>query len=279
MTAVRLRRHFVEKLWGRRDLGNGFGAVPDGRSPVGEVWLQNPAAAAGDLLIKYLFTSERLSIQVHPDDAAAHALGLPSGKDEAWIVLDAAPEAMIGLGLRQSLSRAELRQAALDGTLTDLVVWRPVKAGDIFYSPAGTIHAIGGGLTLVEVQQNVDVTYRLYDYGRPRELHLEQAVAVARAEPFAPTRSTFRLNERRQVVASGPAFIIERWNGPYSGAVAAGERAVSLVCLGGSGTLDGEQLEPGNAWLVEGQSDLSLDEDADLLVTYSRDQIRENLAS
>src|SRR5690606_27464023 len=158
MRAIRLETRRVAKPWGRRRLWPGLGDVPAGGAPVGEVWFQPPDGSDPDLLVKYLFTSERLSIQVHPDDEAARARGHPRGKDEAWLVLDAEPGATIGLGLIEAIDRDTLRRAALDGSIERLLDWRPVKAGDFFYSRAGTIHAIGPGLTLVEVQQNVDLT-------------------------------------------------------------------------------------------------------------------------
>src|SRR3546814_2738640 len=91
------------------------------------------------------------------------------GKDEAWLILAAEPDSTIALGTKRPVGREELRDAALDGSIEDLLDWKPVKAGDFYYSPAGTVHAIGAGITLIEVQQNVDLTYRLYDYGRPRD--------------------------------------------------------------------------------------------------------------
>lgn len=152
---------------------------------IGEIWFL-PDRTAGDLplFIKYLFTSERLSVQVHPDDRHARVRGLAMGKNECWYITDAAPDAVIGLGTRVPLSAEALREAALSGEIEALLDWKPVKAGEFYAVPAGTIHAIGAGITLVEFQQNVDVTYRLYDYGRPRELHLDDALAVADAMPY-----------------------------------------------------------------------------------------------
>ena len=126
MTATRLRAVPVERVWGRTDIPAGFPRLGDD-VPVGEIWFEPPADAA--LLVKYLFTAERLSIQVHPDDAAARARGLPRGKDEAWYVLDAEPGARIGLGLTHEVSREALRAAALDGSIEQLLDWRPVRPG------------------------------------------------------------------------------------------------------------------------------------------------------
>ena len=184
---MELHRHFVEKPWGRADLPSAFGA-PDGER-VGEVWYETPDSAPLPLLVKWLFTSEKLSIQVHPNDAEAYARGLPSGKEECWYIVDAEPGAVLGIGMIRPLDRDELRAASLSGEIEQLMDWKPVKAGDYFYIPAGTVHAIGAGITLVEVQQYADITYRLYDYGRPRELHLDDGVAVSKAVLYADPRA------------------------------------------------------------------------------------------
>ena len=253
MTALRLTARRLAKVWGRRDLLPPFPDVREDEEPVGEIWFEHPDGGDLDLLVKYLFTSERLSIQVHPDDAAARAAGEKSGKDEAWLILEAEPGATIGLGLRERVSPEALRAAALDGSIEALIDWRPVRAGEIIYSPAGTIHAIGPGLKIVEVQQNVDLTYRLYDYGRPRELHLEQAIAVAKPGPYVPP--------------SGLAFTMECRAGPFSGCLQAPPgRALWLVPVGQGGRVDGEALEAGGVWLVKDAVELILDQGADLLI-------------
>ena len=184
---MELDRHFVEKPWGRTDLPSVF-AAPDGQR-VGEVWYETPDGARLPLLVKWLFTSEKLSIQVHPSDAEAQSSGQPSGKEECWYIVDAEPSAVLGIGTIRSLDGDELRAASLSGEIEQLMDWKPVKAGDYFYIPAGTVHAIGAGVTLVEVQQYADITYRLYDYGRPRELHLDDGVAVSKAVPYADPRA------------------------------------------------------------------------------------------
>jgi len=109
-----------------------------------------------------------------------------------------------------------LRAAALDGSIERLMTWHPVRAGDFFYIPAGTVHAIGGGVSLIEVQQNSDITYRLYDYGRPRELHLDEGMAVARGEPYAEHWHR-AVPERGEVaLVEGPLFRLDRIDGPPS---------------------------------------------------------------
>lgn len=245
MAARKLTTKRVEKVWGRRDLAPWFDNVAPGGEPVGEVWFE--AGGDPELLVKYLFTSERLSIQVHPDDAAARAHGHARGKDEAWVVLAAEPGATIGIGLTRLASADELRAAALDGSIETLLDWRPAKAGDVYYSPAGTVHALGPGLTLVEVQQNVDLTYRLYDYGRPRELHLDEGVAVSRPEPFDRPAGAALIGPGRAIIADGPAFTLERWT------AAEGELAglAWITPLSGHARIDGELAYPGEVWLAQ----------------------------
>lgn len=198
---MQLTRHFVEKPWGRTDLPPGFAAPSEQK--IGEVWYEMPDQTPLPLLVKWLFTSEKLSIQVHPNDAEAHMRGLSSGKEECWYIVDATPDAVLGIGTTQPLDSAALRAASLSGEIEQLIDWKPVKAGDYFYIPAGTVHAIGAGITLVEVQQYADVTYRLYDYGRSRELHLDDGLAVSKAQPYSDPRCG---------LASGNAQLVD---GPY----------------------------------------------------------------
>ncbi|WP_456414943.1 type I phosphomannose isomerase catalytic subunit, partial [Oceanithermus profundus] len=140
------------------------------------------------LMVKFLDTAQWLSVQVHPDDAYARAHEAESGwlgKAEAWVVLEAEPGAQVIYGVKRPVTRAELRAAALDGSILELLNFVPVQKGDVIYVPPGTIHALGPGLLVYEVSQRSDLTYRLYDYGRGRELHLDRALDVARLEPQA----------------------------------------------------------------------------------------------
>lgn len=213
----RLERLVVEKPWGRDDIPADFGNF--GGRRVGEIWFTHPDGDAASILVKFLFTSERLSIQVHPDDAAARAAGLARGKDECWLVLGADEGAELGVGLKAPASKAALRQAALDGSIAGMIDWRAPQIDDFIYNPAGTIHAIGGGLTIVEVQQNIDRTYRLYDYGRPRDLHLDEGLAVAATSPVADPHDCRVDPAMSRLLVDGPHFRLLHLAGPDAAAL------------------------------------------------------------
>jgi mannose-6-phosphate isomerase len=201
----------VEKPWGRDTLPPPF-ETPGGKR-IGEIWFEPPPALP-QLLVKYLFTSEALSVQVHPSNAETLAKGLgEQGKEECWLVIDAEPDAALGIGFTEPLGPAAMRAAAEDGSIERLMQWHKVKAGDFFYIPAGTVHAIGAGISLIEVQQNSDITYRLYDYGRARELHLDDGIAVASGAPY-PVELRLTVPDREDVaLVEGPLFRLDQVEG------------------------------------------------------------------
>ena len=201
----------VHKPWGNRDL-QPWSSVDGSGDAVGELWFErsDTNAPTPALLLKLLFTSEPLSIQVHPDDTYARAMGMPNGKSEAWYILSAKPDAQIGVGLKHQVTAQQLRTSIRDGSIADLVHWRPVVEGDVIYIPAGTIHAIGAGIVLAEIQQHSDATYRLFDYGRQRELHEDNGVAVAHPWPLrAPCHPT-QLTAERTILVASRHFVLER---------------------------------------------------------------------
>ena len=161
---------YYEKVWGQ---------FRDGRR-LGEIWFPAPP-----LLLKFLFTSEKLSVQVHPADAYALEHENSAGKTECWYVMEVEPGAQLAVGFRRDMGHEEIRERVRGGTIEEELNWLAVDPGDFIFVPAGTVHAIGPGLTLCEIQQFSDITYRLYDYGRPRELHLEKALEVMRRHPAA----------------------------------------------------------------------------------------------
>src|SRR5439155_2036239 len=153
--------------------------------------LLGAAAARHDtfpLLLKFIDARDSLSVQVHPDDRLAQTLaGVPRGKTEAWVVLHAEPGSRIYAGLKAGVGQRELERAVADGTTADCLHSFEPQAGDCVFLPAGTVHALGGGITVFEVQQTSDTTYRLFDWnrvdaitGRPRDLHIDKALASTR---------------------------------------------------------------------------------------------------
>lgn len=268
MATTLLTTKRVEKPWGRHHLWPGFADPAVDGAPVGEIWFEAPDNVVPDLLVKYLFTSEKLSVQVHPDDADARAAGYPHGKDEAWVILDARPEATIALGTLAPIDQAQLRAAALDGSIVDLLDWKPVRAGDYFYSAAGTIHAIGAGITLVEVQQNVDLTYRLYDYGRPRALHLEAGVAVSDAVPFVAPPAPGLVAQGRAILAEGPKFVLERLSGGEHSIRLPNDVPGWLIPIKGRGTVDALPWQAGQCLMVSGDALIDVAPGGDVLFAY-----------
>ena len=256
---MKLRPHLVEKPWGRTGLpyGAGAGAGADGRR-IGEIWYEAPDGRALPLLVKHIFTSERLSVQVHPDDDHARARGLPSGKSECWYIVEADAGATIALGFREAVDRERLRAAALDGSIEELLDWKPVAAGDFYHVPAGTVHAIGGGIALIEVQQPVDVTYRLYDYGRPRELHLEEALEVACREGYPEGLS--RRGGTGELVRSRH-FSVRRFEGADDAA-----QARFVIPVVGTVEAGGETAGPGDCLYLEAGEAIRASDEAELLI-------------
>lgn len=257
----------VEKPWGRTDIPRAFGDF--GGRRIGEIWFSNPAGDDAPIMVKFLFTSERLSIQVHPGDEAAQAAGFPRGKEECWLILDAEPGAELGVGLNAETTREALREAALDGSIDDMIDWRPSQENDFVYNPAGTIHAIGGGLTVVEVQQNVDCTYRLYDYGRPRELHLEEAVKISHPGPVHDPRDTVVDPHANLMLVNGPHFHLAQLAAPVDAALleqTTGE--LTFVPLSSGCSVAGESVALGEAVLLTDPSTIEIGEGGRALLTW-----------
>jgi mannose-6-phosphate isomerase len=197
--------------------------------------------------VKFLFAAESLSVQVHP----AGECGV--GKTEMWHILRAEPGARIALGFERTIDAVELRAAALSGEIEQLLRWIPVSAGETYYIPAGTIHAIGAGVTICEIQQNSDITYRLYDYGRPRELHLDRGVAVADLENWRHPGAcaAIELADGWKRLAGCGYFATDSidLDGPFLYQPDP-RRFELLICLEGSGLFSGSSLSQGDVWLI-----------------------------
>lgn len=260
---MKLAKHYVEKPWGRTELPQNFDST-EGRR-IGEVWFEALEQADLPLLAKYIFTSERLSIQVHPNDEEAKARGFDNGKSECWYILDAEPGATLGLGLTRDLTPEGLRAASLDGSIEGLMDWKPVEAGDFFLVPPGTVHAIGPGICLLEFQQNADVTYRLYDYGRPRELHLDDGIAVASPRPY-PGELVQRASVGTKVLANGPCFTLVRLDDLAAEPPSLRKKRRWVMPLEGLVSSAGEQAGSGGCLLIEPEAPIDQLTDAVLLI-------------
>jgi mannose-6-phosphate isomerase len=208
-----------------------------GRELVGE---RAPQADHFPLLMKFIFPKDKLSVQVHPDDEGAQKIGEPCGKNECWYVLAAEPGAQIGLGLKPGTTREEFEQSIKEVRAEQLLNWIDVKAGDMYFVDAGTVHAIAAGSILVETQQNCDLTFRLYDYGRPRELHIKQGLDAVRTE----THAGKVLEALAPELVRSPWFVVERHVLKNSFEANATGSAQCLVATSGCGVVEATGHEP-----------------------------------
>jgi len=260
----RLAPWFSERPWGRSDLRPWYGST--GKTElVGEAWLTGPAslvetgAMAGKTLAAVVesdrvqllgddggaeFPDDKLSVQVHPDDAQAQAMGQPRGKTECWYVLEAEPGATIALGLKAGATADLVRAAIADGTMEEWMQWVPVQVGDMFFVDAGTVHAIGPGVVLLETQQTCDVTFRMYDYGRPRELHVDQALRVMKMKTAAGKVKPVAMDGFTRLIEQ-KYFLVDRYDVGKGGEVAIRiEGPGCLVGLDGAAMVESEGLPP-----------------------------------
>lgn len=226
----------VEKPeWGSTKLEPWF---PNSQEKIGEVWFEGPPGSP--LLIKFLFTTAALSVQVHPDDAYAQEHHQSRGKTEMWHILAAQPGAQIAAGFREPVTAAQVRTAAETGEIEQLLTWHDANPGDTFFIPSGTVHAIGGGLTLCEIQQTSDITYRLYDYGRPRELHLDHGVRVSNLGPHAAKQEA-----REGLLVECAHFTTEKYWIAGRKTLAPVDRDQNIIVLQGAGEIDGRVIRAG----------------------------------
>ena len=239
LAPFRITPSFVGRVWGFQDLHPWYDRVAEDGNPIGEVWLTGdeclvgtgphagetlaalfaelPEVMLGDsalhsgspLLIKVIFAREKLSVQVHPDDKLAQKYGQPRGKTECWYVLAADPGAEVAAGLNPGVTLGKIKEGVQAGTLEESLAMLPVAAGEMVYVDAGTVHAIWPGSILLETQQNCDLTYRLYDYGRGRELHVEKALEAIRLVTRAGKVPAKALNDRA-ILVDERYFRVER---------------------------------------------------------------------
>lgn len=212
------------------------------------------------LLFKFLDASTNLSVQVHPDDRAAALQDPPDlGKTEAWVIVDAAPGSFVYAGLKRGFDRAALEREVAGGT-TELALHRlAVKSGDCIFIPAGIVHAIGGGVLVAEIQQASDTTYRLFDWnrvgadGKPRPLHVEQALAVTNfdAGPIAARIPAGTDRDHVERLVSCDKFTLDRWKFGASETIGGDNRFHIVAVLQGALRVEGD---PANTLLARGQA-------------------------
>ncbi len=265
---------FHERVWGTRDLAPIYSRIV-GKTPIGEVWLtgdeckvangplsgvtladlcgrygkdlvgrSSPSPDRFPLLIKFLFPKEKLSVQVHPDDEGARAMGLLNGKTECWYVARSVAGATVGLGLKQGTTREQFAKSIQENRAEELMNWIDVQTGDMIYVDAGTVHAIAPGSILIETQQNSDTTFRLYDYGRPRELHIEQGMRAMR-EVTGAGKVVREHRNGHDVLVQSTCFVVERYasTGPKQFA-GTPDSAQVLVAVDGSGVVEAPGSQP-----------------------------------
>jgi mannose-6-phosphate isomerase len=263
---------FDERPWGVRDLRPVYTKIVN--QPIGESWLtwednrvaNGPLAGQSlgnlaktyrrelvgslacyedrfPLLIKFLFPGDKLSVQVHPDDSGARRYGQPCGKTECWYVLRAEPGAKVALGLKLGVTLEEFRKSIEETRAEELLNWVDVFAGDMLYVAAGTVHTIGGGMVLVETQQTSDITYRLYDYGRPRELHIEKGLEAVKLHTDAG--KVMRANDNSNVLVRSPYFEVEKMALRETlHAQVSPDSPHILVAVSGAGIIESASMEP-----------------------------------
>lgn len=273
LAPFRLLPRFDPRPWGRRDLRPWF---PQVSRPTGEVWFhernqtslgvtlgelvrrdagsllgRQANAAVFPILCKFIFTNAPLSIQVHPDDDYARRRENQWGKIELWYLLRTDPEARLALGFREPISPERLREAALSGEIERLLDWKQVHPGDVFVIYPGTVHTLGAGVVLAEIQQNSDLTYRIYDYQRPRPLQLDRAAAVAHLGPYPGCPPPLDLGDGRKLLARTGCFATELLETaapchyrPQPG------RFEMLLILEGRGRLAGQAFQAGECWFI-----------------------------
>lgn len=278
-----LRPQFYERVWGARSLAPIYSQEIG--TPIGEAWLTgdecqvaqgplrgrtlaelsrefggelvgeaSPHETRFPLLIKFLFPRDKLSVQVHPDDENARRKGQPCGKTECWYIHSAEPGSQVGLGLKPGTTKAEVERAVRETRMERLLNWIDVRQGEMIYVDAGTVHAIGPGPVIVETQQNSDTTYRLYDYGRPRALHIEDALDAAKERTHAgkvvPAQAVTQQGRTQLNLVTSPSFIVDKFRltqpWQFQRPRHAKRSVWCLVTMQGCGILESEGAAPVN---------------------------------
>ncbi len=269
------------KVWGGRRLADVMGKTLLSSDPYGEAWEMHDTARVvngalcdrtlGDLLalfgadligkrsdpnegvpllVKLLDATDWLSVQVHPNDTQAYELeGEPRGKTEAWYVIAAEPDSQLVIGVQPGTTREQMAAAIRENRLEPLLVYADVVPGDVLYIPAGTIHALGPGILIYEIQQSSDTTYRLYDWGRmgldgsPRQLHIEKGVLVSQVGKLPTIKHTGSDSSPTVSIVDSPFFetVLHQLTDSSVALDTQGEVFHVLTCIGGSATVTTDQ--------------------------------------
>ena len=236
----------VPKIWGHERWA--ISSLPEGPSlsnekPIGEI----------PYLLKIIETSQKLSVQVHPHDEYARLHENSSGKAECWLILNAAPDARIYLGLKKDIDKTAFINHLDNNTIEKALMHYPVKRGDFFFVPPGTVHAIGANITLMELQQNSGITYRMWDWGRGRELHFQKCMDVIN---FKNNPQSFQMQNNlldqlgRKTLVKHPDFSGELIHSHGNESLKVDRRHASLIILEGSVSINDTVLNPLDACLL-----------------------------
>ncbi|HZU27444.1 MAG TPA: class I mannose-6-phosphate isomerase [Bryobacteraceae bacterium] len=242
---------FLDKIWGSTRIDPWF--TPTDRR-IGEVWFSRERDIP--LLFKFIFTEQALSVQVHPGDEFARMHENSAGKTEMWHILRADPGGRLALGFREPITPQQMRAASVSGEIEEMLNWFEVKPGETYMVEAGTVHALGAGLALVEIQQFSDVTYRLYDYGRPRPLHLDKAMAVANTGSHQGAQPPETSANGWQIIGESRYFRTEirSLSGSFDYRTEASGPELMAV-LAGHGSFGGEDFRAGEVWMIPAEAE------------------------
>lgn len=273
-----MKPYFDPRPWGARDLAPIYDFhVHPGEESIGEVWLtwdncevangQFSGTKLGDLckrfgrvlvgsnpretdryplLIKFLFPRDKLSVQVHPDDATAQQQGEPCGKTECWYVMDAQQGSQVALGLKPGISSQQFEDSIHAQCAEELLNWVTLTPGDMIFVDAGTVHTLGPGSVIIETQQNSDTTFRLYDYGRPRELHIEKGLQAMKEKTSAGKIVSEPLEPGHDRLIATSCFTVDRFKLERSRTFRneAGRSPINLIAADGCGVVETRNCSP-----------------------------------
>ena len=266
----------IAESWELSFTKGGEARIADGRE-MSEAFSRETWGSACDkfpffpTLTKFIDAREKLSVQVHPSDSYALANEGQFGKTEMWYVVEAEPGAGLYMGLEREATPEEFLAAVNDGTVEELLSFKEVKSGDVFFIPSGTIHAIGAGVVIFEIQQNSTLTYRLYDYmrrdkdGNLRELHVDKAMKVSLLEPYSEAKFD---TDDESVIGSCEYFETRKYKLNFTKKSFNVEKDsfLSITCVAGEGTIEGEKLGLGDTYFIPaGEGKITVEGEAEII--------------